>query len=250
MTRAILAALRGDPEVMNELLRERIEVEQGPLSTVVRAAEALQPVLERSVSRKPSKLGKLSLKSAHILAGLASEDRGTNELFARVAKGSTVGIVFVDIAGFTTYTEKHGDEAAIELLARMGDMVERALTAGRGECVKKLGDGFLLVFPSASQAVRAALLLRDLVERKRREEQGLRVRIAVHAGEPLIEGNDLLGHDVNLTARLLDHCKPGKVIVSETAKELAEKRLQKIVFGKARTTKIAGLASRVRTYLL
>ena len=60
----------------------------------------------------------------------------------------------------------------------------------------------------------------------------------------LVEGDDLLGHDVNLTARLLDHCTPGEVLVSLPAKELAEKRLKKISFGKERMVKIRGLAGR------
>jgi class 3 adenylate cyclase len=75
-----------------------------------------------------------------------------------------------------------------------------------------------------------------------------RLRIAVHAGEPLVEGDDLLGHDVNLTARLLDHCKPDEVIVSKPAKELAERRLKKIDFGRERRVKIRGLAGRKTIY--
>jgi len=70
----------------------------------------------------------------------------------------------------------------------------------------------------------------------------------VHAGEPLIEQDDLLGHDVNLTARLLDHCKPGHVIVSEAAKELAEKRLRKTEFGRRKLVKIRGLSTKVAVY--
>lgn len=76
----------------------------------------------------------------------------------------------------------------------------------------------------------------------------LNLRIAVHAGEPLVEQDDLLGHDVNLTARLLDHCKPGEVVASATAKELAERRLRKVEFGRERRVKIRGLAGRKTIY--
>jgi adenylate cyclase len=76
----------------------------------------------------------------------------------------------------------------------------------------------------------------------------VRLRVAVHAGEPLIDQDDLLGHDVNLTARLLDSCKPGRVLISEAAKEMAEKRLRKIAFGKPRRIKIRGLAGKVTVY--
>ncbi len=74
------------------------------------------------------------------------------------------------------------------------------------------------------------------------------MRIAVHAGEPLIEQDDMLGHDVNLTARLLDHCKPDQILVSEAAKEMAEKRLRKIQFGKRKTVKIRGLSTKVTVF--
>jgi class 3 adenylate cyclase len=57
-----------------------------------------------------------------------------------------------------------------------------------------------------------------------------------------------LGHDVNLTARLLDHCDPGAVIVSEAAKDLAEKRLKKVRFRAERVIKIRGLSTPVKVF--
>ena len=250
--RTIVAALRGDPELkpkLAEALRTRIDNADGRMSTVVQAAEALAPVIEDAVSKRPSRLGTFGLKSAHLLANLAVDDDVSNNKLARIAQGSSVGIVFVDVAGFTRFTAAHGDEAAIELLTRLSDAVEKKTRACGGEVVKRLGDGFLLAFPSASQAVRGAVSLRDASRKlKPVDDFTLRLRIAVHAGEPLIEGDDLLGHDVNLTARLLDHCKPDEVIVSKPAKELAEKRLKKIDFGRERRVKIRGLAGRKTIY--
>lgn len=250
--RTIVAALRGDPELkpkLTEALRTRIDNADGRMSTVVQAAEALAPVIEDAVSKRPSRLGTFGLKSAHLLANLTVDDDVSNNKLARIAQGSSVGIVFVDVAGFTRFTAAQGDEAAIELLTRLTDVVEKKTKACGGEVVKRLGDGFLLAFPSASQAVRGAVSLRDAARKvKPVGDFTLRLRTAVHAGEPLIEGDDLLGHDVNLTARLLDHCKPGEVIVSKPAKELAEKRLKKIDFGRERRVKIRGLAGRKTIY--
>ena len=242
----VIAALRGDPELKPKLtkaLRARIDNADGRMSTVVQAAGAVAPILEDAVAKRPSRLGKFGLKSAHLLANLALEDEQSNSKLAGIAQGSTVGIVFVDVAGFTKFTAQNGDEAAIDLLSKIGDAVERKTKACSGEVVKRLGDGFLLAFPSASQAIRGAVSLRDAA-RRLTPVGGFqpRLRIAVHAGEPLIEGDDLLGHDVNLTARLLDHCDPDEVIVSTPAKELAERRLKKISFGRERKVKIRGLA--------
>lgn len=247
MREAIIAALRRDPDLLprvTESLRERIDEEEGAMSTVVQAAEALEPIIEEAVGKRPSKLGKLGLKSAHMLAGLAVEDRSSNRKLERLAAGGTVGIVFVDVAGFTTYTARNGDAAASELLTMLHEIVESVIRPGKGEVVKQLGDGLLLAFPSASQAVRGAVSLRSALTR-RRNGFPLDLRIAVHAGEPLVKHDDLLGHDVNIAARLLDHCEPGEVVVSESAKELAEKRLRKIAFGSRRDVKIKGLALKI-----
>lgn len=213
---------------------------------MVQAAEALEPIIAEAVEKRPSRLNRLGLKSAHLLASLAEEDERSNRQLARIARGSSVGIVFVDVAEFTSYTAKHGDDAAVSLLARLNERVERATRSAKGEVVKRLGDGFLMAFPSASQAVRAAVALQEAVSGHPKIPVG--VRVAVHAGEPLVEQDDLLGHDVNVTARLLDHCRPGAVIVSEAAKELAERRLKKIDFGSRRTVKVRGLAGKIPVY--
>lgn len=245
--------MRGDPELVpkvKDALRERIDEKDGPVATMVQAAEALEPIIADAVRKRPSKLGKLGLRSAEVLAGLTVQDAKSNKKLARIAKGSSVGIVFVDIAGFTAYTERAGDDAAIALLDRLDDLIETKIREVQGECVKHLGDGFLLAFPSASQAVRGGVSLCKAVRQKRASDPTFDVtlRIAVHAGEPLIEGDDLLGHDVNITARLLEHCKPDHVLVSEAAKELAEKRLRSIEFGKRKLVKIRGLSSKQAVY--
>lgn len=248
MRQAILAALRGEPDLLpkiSESLRDKID-DGGRVARMVAAAEALEPILEEAVRSRPSRLSKLGLKSAHLLASLTEQDDASNNRLAEIARGSSVGIVFVDIADFTRFTADHGDEAAIVLLDRMHVVVEGCVARSKGECVKHLGDGYLLAFPGASQAIRAAVDLRDKLKRKRDTDPSLmaRVRVAVHAGEPLIEQDDMLGHDVNLTARLLDHCKPDEVIVSEAAKELGEKKLRSIRFERRRQVKIKGLSSK------
>jgi class 3 adenylate cyclase len=250
MRDAIVAALRRDPELVPKVtgsLRERIEEEQGRMSTVVQAAGVLEPILADAVHKRPSRLGKIGLKSAHVLASLAAEDARSNGSLARIAEGGTVGIVFIDVAGFMAYTADVGDDAASDLLSRLEDLIVRSIRPVKGECVKQLGDGFLLAFPSASQAVRGTVALSGRLEARRRDIP-LSLRMAIHAGEPLVEQDDLLGHDVNLTARLLDHCEPGEIVVSEAAMELARRRLRKIDFDHGREVKVRGLAGRVAVY--
>lgn len=253
MRQALVAAMRGDPDLISKMtdsLREQIHEEQGPMHTVVQAAEALEPILRDAVGKRPSRLNRLGFKSAHLLASLAAEDARSNRKLSKIAGNGVVGIVFVDIAGFTEFNAREGDAAARKAISEIHKHVQASLRPVKGECVKHLGDGFLLAFPSASQAVRGALGLRGAVTAKGRGNNpfGLKLRIAVHAGEPLVEQDDLLGHDVNLTARLLDHCDPDEIVVSEAAKELAERRLKKVRFAERRDAKIRGLAVRIPIY--
>jgi class 3 adenylate cyclase len=90
--------------------------------------------------------------------------------------------------------------------------------------------------------------VKTAVDRKAEGGFELQVRIAVHASEPLVEQDDLVGHDVNLTARVLDHVKPGKALVSEAAKELAAGPLKTVRFHTAKSFKIRGLAGKVTAY--
>lgn len=249
---AVIAALRKDPDLLPKVrdsLRERIGEKDGAMSTVVRSAAALEPVIAAAVRKRPSKLGQFGWKSAHMLASLAIEDARSSKRLARIAEKGTVGIVFVDIADFTTLTAERGDPYAVKLLGKLSSLIGSSIRPCKGEVVKHLGDGFLLAFPSASQAVRGAVAIQRAVEQRRKKDSfDLALRIAVHAGEPLVEEGDLLGHDVNLTARLLDHCDPGEVIVSDAAKELAKPRLRKISFDRGRVVKIRGLTSKVVVY--
>ena len=261
LRQAIVAALKRNPGLIPKLtdslkpkladsLKQRADDEESILGTFVQAASALEPVLAGAVEKRPSRIGLLGLKSAHLLAGLAIEDEASNKKLAAIAQNSVVGIVFVDVADFTSFTAEQGDDLAVSLLNRLDELIREAVGPTRGEIVKSLGDGFLVAFPSASQAVRGALAISHDVEKERlgHESFVLHLRIAVHAGEPLVEQDDLLGHDVNLTARLLDHCEPDEVIVSEVTKSLSERRLKTVEFEAEREVKIRGLATPVRVF--
>lgn len=248
MREAVIAALRRDPELLPkvaETLRVRIDERDGPMSTVVQSAGALEPIIRQAVKKRPSKLGTFGLRTSHLIAQLAADDRRSSTRLQKIAEGGTVGIVFVDVADFTSFTADNGDKAALKMLSKLSVLISSAIKPCKGEVVKHLGDGYLLAFPSASQAVRGSASIRNAVKRK---ELVVRIRIAVHAGEPLVEQDDLLGHDVNLTARLLDHCDPGAIIVSEAAKDLAETRLKKISFRDRRVVKIRGLSTPLAAY--
>jgi adenylate cyclase len=132
-----------------------------------------------------------------------------------VAARAPGAIVFTDLAGFTEFTALQGDDAALALLSLQERLVRDEM-GSRGRIVKELGDGLMLWFDDACDAVRTALSLQDSFE-KHAAEDGLPlwVRIGLHYGNPARRGSDLIGHDVNVAARIVDIAAPGEVLLSQ-----------------------------------
>ena len=137
-------------------------------------------------------------------------------------------IVFTDIVGFTQLTDMHGDDAALALLERQEEMVRVALPAG-ARVVKELGDGLLLWFDDPREAIDTCLRLQRDFDAVNDAADGsepaagdipLWVRIGVHFGCPRRRGDDIIGHDVNLAARIVDLAGPGEVLCSEVTAEV------------------------------
>jgi adenylate cyclase len=133
-------------------------------------------------------------------------------------------IVFTDIVGFTKLTDHHGDDVALALLERQERLVRAALPTD-SRVVKELGDGLLLWFDDPREAIDTCLRLQcdfdtmndatDAEERPEPTDVPLWVRIGVHWGCPRRRGDDIVGRDVNLAARIVDLAGPGEVLCSE-----------------------------------
>jgi len=133
-----------------------------------------------------------------------------------VAQTVTGTVAFTDIVGFTTFTAEEGDERALEVLAAQAAVVERVLPDD-ARLVKELGDGLMLWFPDASTAVHVALAMQSALAEDASGDDGfpLWVRVGMHAGSQRCRGTDLIGHDVNVAARIVDLAGPGEVLVSQ-----------------------------------
>ena len=132
-------------------------------------------------------------------------------------------IVFTDIVGFTQLTDERGDDIALMLLERQEKIVRCALPAD-ARVVKELGDGLLLWFAEAKAAIDTSLALQRAFDNATEDDLPLWVRIAVHWGAPRRRGDDIVGRDVNLTARIVELAGPGEVLCSETTADLVGAR--------------------------
>ncbi|OQW57329.1 MAG: hypothetical protein A4S17_05020 [Proteobacteria bacterium HN_bin10] len=129
-------------------------------------------------------------------------------------------ILALDMAGFSMRTESD-ETSAIAAVAALRQRVSMAAAAHGGRIFNTAGDGFMLEFAAASEALQAAL---DLLTQAPAEAPP--IRIGVHAGEVNVtESGDLLGHGVNVAARLEQMAQPGMALVSRAAADLARSDL-------------------------
>ena len=125
---------------------------------------------------------------------------------------------FIDITGFTTYTEDHGTQAALEVLARFRTAV-RQVTARRGVRVLKwLGDGVMLVGVDAGPLTAAVCEIAT-----RFDQDPFDVHAGIAGGPVLLfEGDDYVGPSANHAARLCDAAGPGEVLALDVAGHLPD----------------------------
>jgi adenylate cyclase len=141
-----------------------------------------------------------------------------------VSTSPTGAVVFTDIVGFTEFTAEHGDTEALALLERQERVVRDTLPTD-ARVVKELGDGLMLWFPEAVSALHACFTLSERFEEEAAADVPLWVRVGMHWGCPTRRGDDLVGHDVNLAARIVDVAGPGEVLLSEPVRDLVDGRV-------------------------
>jgi adenylate cyclase len=129
-------------------------------------------------------------------------------------------IVFTDIVGFTQLIDEHGDDLAMSLLERQEQLVLSTLP-DTARVVKELGDGLLLWFDDASAAILTCLVLQQAFENESDGDMPMWVRIGMHWGCPRARGDDIIGRDVNLAARISELAAPGEVLCSEATADQA-----------------------------
>jgi class 3 adenylate cyclase len=126
---------------------------------------------------------------------------------------------FCDLAGFTAFTADRGDDAAIELVETFRVHVEQTLPPG-ARIVNRIGDGLLVHFTDPSDAVACLLGVTRRCADVATPDAPLWIRTGVHAGTARVLGDDLIGHDVNVAARIGELAGATEVLVSESARDL------------------------------
>ena len=137
----------------------------------------------------------------------------------RMARHPSPTFVFADLVGYTTLTERSGDEAAADV-AREFRLAMSLLSREHGAWhVKSMGDGAMIWVPDAGSAVRLAE--RTLSEVGMRADL-LPVRVGAHTGPAVMRDGDWYGSAVNVAARLADMASPNEAVVSDATQAIAD----------------------------
>ncbi len=122
---------------------------------------------------------------------------------------------FVDVSGFTALTEHEGDEHAVDVLTAFRVLL-REICARRGVRIAKwLGDGVMLVCVETPPLLATILELHYVVSTVSGPAQTVSIRSSITSGDViLMEGDDYIGHCVNVASRLCDFAKGGEALAA------------------------------------
>src|ERR1700688_150542 len=129
-------------------------------------------------------------------------------------------IIAADVAGYSRLM--HDDEEAThaKLSALLTDAVQPAIAEHGGRIVKSTGDGFLAEFPSAVEAVRAAIQFQTRIHELTlgdAEDKRIAFRVGINIADVIVEPHDIFGDGVNIAARLESIAEPGGICLSSSA---------------------------------
>ncbi len=137
----------------------------------------------------------------------------------------TITVLFTDLVGSTALLSRVGEDRAEALRREHFALLREAIAGSGGREVKNLGDGLMVVVPSAADAVAAAVAIQQGFEcRNRAAVEPLLVRVGVALGDADVEDDDYFGVPVVEAARLCAKAEGGEILVTDIVRALAGSR--------------------------
>ena len=145
----------------------------------------------------------------------------------RAEKRRLAAIMFTDMVGYSALTQRN-EALALALLEEHRRVLREAFPRFDGREIQTTGDGFLVEFASALEAVKCALQIQGALARRNAEcgpDRRVQVRIGIHVGDIVVKEEQVLGDGVNIAARLEPLAKPGGISVSAAVFEQVQNKL-------------------------
>src|SRR5512139_1994538 len=138
----------------------------------------------------------------------------------RNAERRLAAILAADVAGYSRLMGGDEEGTLAALKAHRRELIDPKITERRGRIVKPTGDGVLVEFASAVDAVRCAMeIQRTMAERNVAipEDRRIEFRIGINVGDIIIDDSDIYGDGVNIAARMETLASPGAICLSDNA---------------------------------
>src|SRR5690242_9574420 len=138
-------------------------------------------------------------------------------------------VLAADVVGYSRLMGRDEAGTLARLKQHRAQCLEPALSRHGGRLVKLTGDGALAEFPSAVDALGAAIEFQQaMAEANKDQPKGTRIvfRVGLHLGDLIVDGDDLYGDGVNIAARLETEAPAGGIVISRTVHEAVAGRLK------------------------
>lgn len=153
-------------------------------------------------------------------------------------------ILAADVVGFSRMMEADEAAALARLRAARTEVFEPAFAGHSGRIVKTTGDGFLVEFASAVDAVRCAL---DVQQAMAARGPGIVFRIGINLGDIVVEGDDIFGDGVNVAARLEPLSPPGGIAIADAVHAQIAGRID-TAFAEAGEQRVKNISRAIRVW--
>jgi adenylate cyclase len=134
-----------------------------------------------------------------------------------LAERRLAAIMFIDVVGFTSLSQRN-EERALVLLQEYRNVLRPIFSMHNGKEVKTIGDGFLIEFGSALQAVRCAFSIQQALHDRnssRPSDDTIAARVGIHVGDVVHSENDIHGDAVNIASRIEPLAEAGGICISQ-----------------------------------
>src|SRR5580704_4542788 len=162
-------------------------------------------------------------------------------------------ILVADVVGYSRLAGADEERILARLRALRSDLIDPTIAIHHGRIVKRTGDGSIVEFRSVVDAVRCAIEVQNaMVDRNAGVSENRRIvfRIGIHLGDVVEESDgDLMGHGINIAARLEGIAEPGAICLSEDAYRQVKGRLDLAVTDLG-ATQLKNIAEPIRAYSL
>ena len=134
-------------------------------------------------------------------------------------------ILFSDIRGSTSYFEKNGDVAGLAMIERHNNLLFPCIEDNAGRVIKTIGDSIMASFKDPVDAIKASVRMQRVLEQDnagREEAEQIHIRIGVHTGLGLEQGDDVFGDVVNAAARIQKLSEIDQIVITDSLLSAAE----------------------------